>query len=227
MTNAADVITVTRLGKTFRATRRTVAHLDWTVQLLGLLHPNARLVIIQPCYNTGVAASAGTHDLDAVLDFRIDGLDWWAAQKFMRQCGWACWYRFPPTFTPHLHAVSLGYPGAVGIFVPGQVDDYYRHALGLKGQHDSGIDKSWFPPNIAKTIFDYPAWLAAQEEAMPFTDWPQKDQDALVQAVAAAVTDKILNTELGNGSSVKFNIRKAGDTKALAKEIATEVKALK
>lgn len=158
MSSAADLITVTRGGKKFKATRRTVAHLDYTIERLAKQHPTARLVIIQPSYNTGVVASAGTHDFDACFDVQIVGLDWWAAQKFLRQCGWAAWYRFPPTFPHHIHMISLGYPGKVGIFVPGQVDDYYRHALGLKGQHNSGADTSWFPPNIKATVFDYNAW---------------------------------------------------------------------
>lgn len=158
MTSAADLITATRGGKTFKASRRTVAHLDYTIERLAKAHPKARLVIIQPSFNTGVPQSKGTHDLDACFDVWIDGLGWWDAQKFLRTCGWAAWYRFPPTFSHHIHMVSLGYPGKVGVFVPGQVDDYYRHALGLKGQHNSGIDTSWFPPNIKATVFDYPAW---------------------------------------------------------------------
>lgn len=159
MSNPAQIITVTRCGKTFRAARRTVAHLDYTLERLAREHPGASLRIIQPSFNTGVPASAGTHDYDACFDVEIVGLDWWAAQEFLRKCGWAAWYRFPPAFGKHLHMISLGYPGKVGIFVPGQVDDYYRHALGLKGQHNTDADRSWHPPNIAATVFDYDAWV--------------------------------------------------------------------
>jgi hypothetical protein len=136
--------------------RRTAAHLDATIARLRRRHPAARLEVIQSAYNTGVKASAGTHDLDTALDVRIVGLDWWTAQKFLRRNGWAAWYRHQPLFTDHIHMITLGYGTApVGIYIPGQVDDYYRHAYGLKGQHDSGDDPSWFPRDIDATIFKF------------------------------------------------------------------------
>lgn len=138
--------------------RRTAAHLDWTILRLKKKYPNARLEVIQSAYNDDVPQSAGTHDKDAALDVRIVGLGWWAAQWFLRMCGWAAWFRRPPSFSEHIHMISLGYPGGddfVGIYVPGQVDDYYRHALGLKGQHDSGSDTSPFPRDIDSKIFDF------------------------------------------------------------------------
>lgn len=151
-------------GKTAKMGRRTAAHLDYTIWRLSVEHPGAVLHVIQSAYNTGVPQSAGTHDRDGCLDVYIEGLDWWTQQSFLRKHGWAAWYRFPPAFGRHIHMISLGCPGPVGIFVPGQVDDYYRHALGLKGQHNSGADRSWFPPDIDKTIFDYDAWLAIKKE---------------------------------------------------------------
>ena len=53
--------------------------------------------------------------------------------------------------------VSLGYPGQVGIYVPGQVADYYAHRSGLAGHV---ADTSWHPTDIDSTIFDYAAWEA-------------------------------------------------------------------
>lgn len=189
----AEVITVTLGDKTFRAGRRTAAHLEATVEALAIQQPTAHLHVIQPCYNTGYAPSAGTHDGDGVLDVRIDGLDWWAAQRFMREQGWACWYRHTGEWAAvsgwHIHAVSIGCPGPVGIYVPGQVADYYRHALGLKGQHDSGLDHSWFPADIEPTVFDYPGFIAAQEDAVPYTDWSQQDRDALLKDITTALLD--------------------------------------
>ena len=41
----------------------------------------------------------------------------------------------------------------VGVFVPGQLVDYFNHAFGLAGQHEPNSDKSWFPPDIKATIF--------------------------------------------------------------------------
>lgn len=153
-------------GKTFRASERTFAHLDDTQRRLTAKHPKARLRVIQGCYSHG-SLSAGTHDFDAVLDVEIVGMPglsaadrWSNSQKFLRQCGWAAWWRHTGTWsrqsTWHIHMVSLGYETKVGEFVPGQVADYYRHALGLKGQHGSGSDGSWFPKDIASTVFVYP-----------------------------------------------------------------------
>jgi hypothetical protein len=165
--DGAEVIEVTFGGQTFRAGRRTAAHLLWTAERLQEREPGALLVVIQPPYNEGVDASAGTHDGDGVLDVAVTGLDWFPAQRFLRECGWAAWYRFPPSFSHHIHMISLGCPGPLGVFVPGQILDYYNHAFGLANQHDPGSDTSWFPDDIDATIFDYPAW----EDRMTPDDW--------------------------------------------------------
>lgn len=178
MTSPNDVVVwgKTTGGKTARMGRRTAAHLDWTIEKLKKKNPKAKLHVIQSAYNTGVKASAGTHDKDACLDVYIEGMGWWDQQRFLRECGWAAWYRFPPAFGHHIHMVSLGYGSApVGKFVPGQVKDYYNHALGLKGKHDSGDDGSWFPKNIDATIFNYAKYT---EE-----DMSQEDVDAIKSTV--------------------------------------------
>lgn len=194
-TSPSEVITTTLNGVTFRAGRRTAAHLAWTDDRAR--EHGGQLRIIQPCYNTGVAASAGTHDKDGVVDVEVEGMGWRDAERFMRECGWACWYRFPPTFGSHLHAVSLGCPGPVGIYVPAQVDDYYRHALGLKGQHDSGDDPTWHPADINRTVFDYPAW----EDPMPYTE---DELTALIRAaVKAELADAGETVRVKDGSSNK------------------------
>lgn len=170
-------------GVTFKSTERTAAHLQSTITQLAKAHPGTRLRIIQPCYNTTVAASAGTHDYDAVFDFEIVGMDWWAAQRFLRTQGWACWFRHNGTWANeaswHIHAISLGYPGKVGKYIDGglslygrrvatsQVEDYFNHAFGLANQHRPRSDTSWFPPDINATIFNYTAYLARQAAAQP------------------------------------------------------------
>lgn len=212
MSDPSDIITTTCGGKTFRASRRTAAHLTYTVQRLADEHPGCYLRVIQPCFNSGVAASAGTHDLDAVLDVEVIGMAWPLAQRFLRECGWAAWYRYPPSFTPHIHMVSLGYPGEVGIYVPGQVEDYFAHRNGLSGH---AADPTWHPADIGSTIFDFDRW----EGDMAYKDWPEADRKALVDDVV----DALLKTKLGNGDTVAQNIRRAGDTKELAKAIAGEV----
>lgn len=145
--------------------RRTGAHLDWTKERLAERHPDARLIIIQGAFNTSVPASEGTHDYDAVLDVQIVGMDWWDAQRFLRECGWGAWYRYPPSFSNHIHMISLGCTGRVGFLIPGQITDYRNHALGLQDLHTPGCDPSWHPPNIDRTIFDYDAYL--REDDMP------------------------------------------------------------
>lgn len=177
-------------GRSFTCSRRTAAHLDDTKARLTRSHSGAYLQIIQGCNHKGWAPSAGTHDYDAVLDLRIIGLDWWTAQRFLRECGWACWYRYLGSWAhdQHIHAVSLGYTTRVGIYVPAQVDDYYRHALGLRGQHNSGLDHSRFPPNIKATIFDYAAYERDKEANMPLND---ADKKWLTEAIDKGVNKSV------------------------------------
>lgn len=189
MSEAAELVTTSIGGRTFRCTRRTEAHLLWTVERLAADHPDVTLVVIQGAYNIGVAASAGTHDRDAVLDVYLDGLDWWPAQMWLREHGWAAWYRFPPTFSEHVHMISLGYPGEVGVYVPGQVRDYYEHKTGLAGHT---ADTSWHPADIDSTVFDYPAWL--EENEMKPEDFDRIRLIMREEAVDAV--DKALDAEL-------------------------------
>lgn len=201
MSDAAEIITTTQAGRTFRASRRTAAHLESTIERLAHEWLTARLVVIQGCYNTGVAASAGTHDFDAVLDVQIVGLDWLAAQAFLRKCGWAAWYRYPPTFSSHIHMVSLGYPGQVGIYVPGQVADYYGHRSGLAGHV---ADNTWHPIDIDSIIFDYPAWVAGQEERDMANYADQLDRiEAAAKAAAASAKDAATSADRARAGSYK------------------------
>lgn len=115
MAKASTVRTVTLAGKTFRASNRTIWHLQWTILFLKLRFPKARLRIIQPCYHSGVAASEGTHDYDCVLDVWIDGgvlgKDPWRAQRVLRSLGWAAWFRHTGSWAArgdwHQHMISL------------------------------------------------------------------------------------------------------------------------
>lgn len=212
----------------FRCTARTAAHLRWTIRQLERRHPGAKLVILQPCYNTGVDASAGTHDFDAVLDVQIIGLDWWEAQWFLRTCGWAAWFRHTGIWADrdawHIHMVSLP-PGLssnptpeqvgqayvamglqVGEYIDGgfttrghvtstsQVDDYYAHSIGLKGQHRAGLDGSRFPRDINATVF--------KEDDMGYLDWSDADKKALAADIRQAVWDAPI-ANLDDGTPTK------------------------
>ena len=41
-----------------------------------------------------------------------------------------------------------------------QLTDYYNHAFGLKDQHTTNSDHSWFPADIEATIFDLDRYIA-------------------------------------------------------------------
>lgn len=224
----AEVITVTLGDKEFEAGRRTAAHIEATIEALAIQHPDAHFHVMQSCYHQGYAPSKYTHDFDAVIDVRIDGLDWWVAQRFMREQGWASWYRHTGEWSAvdawHLHSVSIGCPGPVGIYVPAQVDDYYRHSLGLKGQHNSGLDHSWFPADISLTVFDYPGFVAAKEDSMPYTDWPKADREALVKDVSAAVVKGLLDAEPDGGQlKVGALLKRAANATDRVKQLARDL----
>jgi hypothetical protein len=219
--------------KTFKCSQITAADLLHLQAALDREHPGARIHVAQPCYNVGVDLSAGTHDKDAVLDFIIVGLTWLEAQAFLRRHGWTAWWRHTGDWADpalwHLHAISLaafkaGCP--VGDFIPGQVDDYYRHALGLVDGHDTGSDPTWHPADIDSTVFDYRHWFKQQEDAMPFRDWPQADQDALTGAVADKVTAALLGSVVGPATdavTVKQSLYRASNVPDLARAILAKL----
>lgn len=218
-----ELITSTFGGKTFKASRRTFAHLWETQRRLDIVRPGAWIRVIQPCYNTGVEQSKGTHDFDATLDVEIVGWDdWWAEQRFLRECGWADWVRYPPTFSWHHHMVSLGYTTRVGIYVPGQIDDYYAHAMGLAGQHAAGSDDTWHPADIDSTVFRFPEWRTEQESNMPLNaEDRQFIRDAAASAAKASI-EALLETDISpetgdNGEivTVRVALRRAGSTPSL------------
>lgn len=163
----------TMYGQTVTGSLRTICHID-RLYNLSLKRFDSPLTIIQPPYNSSVSASAGTHDYDAVIDWYIPGVSYWTAQRWSRANGLWGWYR--PTnsqWSNHLHGGTIppqkGTARAddyadngfrVGVYVPGQLADYYNHAFGLSGQHTPGSDRSWFPKNIKDTIFDLDAYIA-------------------------------------------------------------------
>jgi hypothetical protein len=160
-------------GRVVKGSLRTICHLN-RLNNLALNRHGVEIEIIQPPYNTTVAASAGTHDFDCCVDLYFPGLAWYTQQRFFRANGLGCWYRHPPLFGNHIHGFTLPKPEGeshlddfatpVGTFVPGQLDDYYRHAFGLKNQHDSNLDHSWFPSDINATVFDLGAYIRRRQE---------------------------------------------------------------
>lgn len=216
-------------GKTFKASRRTFAHLDYTAARLKKTNPEAYIRVIQGCYSNG-KYSAGTHDFDRVLDVEIVGMGWWEAQWFLRSCGWAAWYRYTGTWASesnwHIHMISLGATTKTGIFVDGgksqgksgytsQIDDYYRHTLGLSDQHNTDLDKSRFPGDkgappwpvgtpeqwrrdIDATIFDFALWEQELEDAMSSPkDWDKEDWKAFAENGAPLIAEAVAEIQVG------------------------------
>lgn len=174
----SDMVIWAHQGKQYRASLRTVCHLD-RLNELAKRRFGKEIVVLQGPWNTGVAASAGTHDYDSVWDIYIPGVDWWVQQRFFRRHGFACWFRHPPKFGYHIHGFTLPIPEGhvrsddwklsgfeVGIYVDGgystrgrlvtssQIADYYNEAFGLADEHTPASDRSWFPDDKDATIFD-------------------------------------------------------------------------
>lgn len=173
-------------GKKIIGSFRTIAH--WNrLNNLAIKKFGVGIEVIQACFNTGVAASQGTHDFDATGDFYIPGVSWWDQQRFFRANGLGCWYRHPPLFGNHVHGFTLpvregrtigddfavhgfkvgeyidgGYSTAGHLYTSSQLVDYYNKAFGLKDQHVPDSDKSWFPPDIEATIFDLNRYVKAR-----------------------------------------------------------------
>lgn len=81
------------------AVRHLAVHYDWTP------------VLTQGSYNTGVGASAGTHDGGGVVDIRTSTMSRSGQEKCvqaLRKAGFAAWLRVPPAFSTHIHAVAIG-----------------------------------------------------------------------------------------------------------------------
>lgn len=170
----------TTSGRPITGSLRTIAHLD-TLNEKSKIEFGVGISVMQPPYNTGVAASAGTHDYDACVDVRIDGVGWAAQRDFFRENGLAGWVRVPPAFVHHYHGFTLPPRDGkdvsddfrtaglkVGLYVDGgwstrgrrvassQIDDYYRHRNGLSGH---AHDPTPYPKDIEATIFNLQRYI--------------------------------------------------------------------
>lgn len=179
-------------GDPVRGSLRTIAHID-DMNEKALRRFGVPYTIIQPPFNTGVPASAGTHDWDVMRDWYLPGVPWWTAQRWGRANGEFVWYRHPPLFGNHLHGGTLPVPEGkvrsddfatrVGIYVPGQLIDYYNHAFGLSGQHTPGSDKSWFPADIDATVFNLNDYIQRKRD-----DMFEKDDSDRLKRVESLLT---------------------------------------
>lgn len=225
------------IPKQYKGSLRTCAHQDWMDRRAHALFGQG-IHIIQTPYNTDVPASAGTHDYDVMRDWWIPGLGWWDTQRFGRAHGEFCWYRHPPLFGNHIHGGTLPVPEGsvrfddfttkVGVFVPGQLVDYYNHAFGLANAHTPGSDRSWFPKNIDATVFNLNAYIAVQREnEMEYKDWSQKSKDMLADDIADRLFRKEkVNVVTDKGRqevNVKNAITRAGSTPTVVRNNTDEI----
>lgn len=198
-------------GKVVRGSLFFIAALD-TMDQKAQARFGAGVNIIQTAWNTGVDASEGTHDYDAVIDWEIPGIYTLEAQSFGRfYCGMATWARTPAQGFPwHNHGFFLPpgghvFPTKVGKYIDGgkslgisgfssQIADYWVNALGLEGQHAPGSDPTPFPSKTEKMagIFDLDRYIQKQREAtMEFKDWSPESQQMCAKMTAAEVIKQL------------------------------------
>lgn len=168
-------------GKIVKGSLRSIAALD-RLNTLAIKKFGKGVEVIQSAYNTGVRASAGTHDYDACFDVFIPGVAWAEQQAFFRANGAGAYWRKPPAFGNHIHLFILPpregkvvdddyriFGFKVGKYVDGgwslfgrkitssQIGDYYSKRNALSGH---AHDPSWFPS--PQPIFDLNDYIATQ-----------------------------------------------------------------
>lgn len=127
---------VTVDGKTLN--KRTADMLHRAEQRLG-----RNLTLLQGSYNSGVGASAGTHDRGGAIDVSVSGLGPEAKKEIvyqLRKVGFAAWYRTPAQgpWVEHIHAIAIGDP-ELSTGARAQVYQYYDRRNGLaNGGPDDG-----------------------------------------------------------------------------------------
>lgn len=230
------VVSTTFNGRYVKAGERTMAHLFDTDEWMRKRH-GCWIYVIQSAYNTGVAASAGTHDYDAVLDVLVINTksgrrSWIKGQRRLRARGWYDWWRHTGSWyapsTWHHHMISGGIIGVgcrVGYLVPGQCNDYLAKPP-LNGLAGHSRDYSWHPENIASTHFDFDAWMKRKEQDVGYAEWEKADKDAFWADFATRGAPAVWNEDVN--SKEPGNAQFQGKTfRGLLKEIFTNTKGTK
>lgn len=121
---------VTRDGKTLN--KRTLDMLERAEARMGF-----KVYVVQGSYNTGVGASAGTHDGGGAIDISVRGIDYKKAVRALRDVGFAAWYRpaRAGVWGAHIHAVAIG-DAEVSSGAKAQVAEYYAGQDGLAGYNE-------------------------------------------------------------------------------------------
>jgi hypothetical protein len=161
----------------------------------------------------GAAASGGTHASGGAFDISdlTGDVDVWVARQMGADATWA--RTRAQGFTPHLHGVLTGCPHNEPARY--QIDDVQAGWNGLAGETTRARDDGPRPLS-GRTWREGIAWAIEQGDDMPYT----KDE---LKAIVREVVDEVLAERQGNDFTLAQNIRRAGDTKELAKEIAREL----
>lgn len=148
----------------------------------------------------GDPLSGSTHDLGGVVDLRWCGHG--ACIRALRRAGMAAWHRTPAQgpWPDHTHAVVIGHP-LLAASAANQVAAYLN---GRNGLANNGPDDGPRLDPIPRPVWPWPE----EDDDMPYT----KDE-------LRAIVREVLDEKQGNGYTLAQNIKRAGDTKALAKEV--------
>lgn len=163
------------------------------------------------------SASAGVHSQGGAFDVSdlVGDQDVWVARQMGADATWA--RRAAQGFVPHLHGVLRGCPhNEPGRYQIDAVDAGFN-GLGAGGR--GGMDDG--PRPLSKRSWrEGIAWALEQGDDMPYTEQE-------LRAIVRSEIEAVLAEKQGNGYTLGQNIRRAGDTKELAKEIAKEIEAHK
>lgn len=134
--------------KGWRMSRYTAAAIKVLEEKLGF-----ELTLVQGPYNKGVGASAGTHDLDGVID-----LSSWRKRKKVRTAranSWAMWPRkdLPGVWSSHCHGVLKRAKPMASLAVHQLEVSYPAHTDGLASE---SFDAFPYHPQLER--FDYNEW---------------------------------------------------------------------
>lgn len=134
-------------------------------------------VVTQGSYQSGVAASAGTHDQGGVVDLRWCGHA--RCVKALRQAGMAAWHRSPAQgpWVDHVHAVVIDHP----LLAPAAMRQVLRYLAGRNGLANDADDDG---PRL--NPIPRPVWPWPPVEDDMFTDEDRADLKAARKAAERA-----------------------------------------
>ena len=161
----------------------------------------------------GASESAGYHDAGGCLDLRVWDLTATQQAAVIRSTRWGgagSWLRDKRHgMDPHIHLVL----GSDAPLAPGAAWQWLAYLNGGDGLSGGGRDYHDRPQPL---VTEPPETL--MEEPMRPEDFDK------IRKIVREEIDKTLSLELGNGDSIKHNIRKAGDVKPIVSDLLAVVR---